>query len=233
MGCAPCCSPVVRRKSARPHLTEFGILVRGVMSALGGKQTLARLRFSHMRDYLTALAAFAALPAPAHAQSGLERGFSGALRGCEEWVLDPASWADGTGPVVKAVGLGDQMGLVDRVEEVNLPPQQLRKANHYWRINSTQGAGYVLVVSDQLPMCHITGGGNTDLEPAVEAVIASPEFGARWERITDRSKADMASTEFRNRQDPRFSIVISRAKPPGQRLDRVQVLATATYNTDK
>lgn len=125
------------------------------------------------------------------------------------------------------------MGLVDRVEEVNLPPQQLRRANHYWRINSTQGAGYILVVSDQLPMCHITGGGNTNLEPAVEAVLASPQFGARWERVTDMSKADMASTEYRNREDRRLSIVISRAKQPRERLDRVQVLATATYSTDK
>jgi len=203
------------------------------MSGLGGKLTLAQLRFSSMRYYLIALAAFAAFPASAQAQPSLERGFAGALRGCEEWVLNPASWADGTAPFVKAVGLGDQMGLVDRVEEVNLPPQQLRKANHYWRINSTQGAGYVLVVSDQLPMCHITGGGNTDLEPVVETVLASPEFGARWERVTDMPKADMASSEYRNREDPRLSIVISRAKQPGQRLDRVQVLATATYNTDK
>jgi hypothetical protein len=204
-----------------------------LVSAMGGKQTLARVRFSRMRYYLTALAAFAALPAPAQARSSLETGFAGALRGCEEWVLNPASWVHGTGPFVKAVGLGAQMGLVDKVEEVNLPPQQLRKANHYWRINSTPGAGYVLVVSDELPMCHVTGGGNTDLEPAVEAVLTSPEFTARWERVTDMSKADMASTQYRNREDPRLSIVISRAREPGQRLDRVQVLATAIYNTHK
>jgi hypothetical protein len=43
----------------------------------------------------------------------------------------------------------------------------------------------------------------------------------------------MASSQFRSREDPRFSIVISRAKKPGQRLDRVQVLATATFNTAK
>ncbi|MDQ3045157.1 MAG: hypothetical protein M3R06_08420, partial [Chloroflexota bacterium] len=70
-------------------------------------------------------------------------------------MLNPASWADGLGPFVTAVGLGDQMGLVAKVEEVNLPPKQLRRGNRYWRINSTQGAGYVLVVSDQLPMCHV------------------------------------------------------------------------------
>jgi len=99
--------------------------------SFGWKADIGAATLHRMRYYLIALAAFAALPAPALAQASLERGFSGALRGCEEWVLDPGSWADGTGPFVKAVGLGEQMGLVDRVEEVNLPPQELRKANHY------------------------------------------------------------------------------------------------------
>jgi hypothetical protein len=125
------------------------------------------------------------------------------------------------------------MGLVESVNEANLPPEQLRQGNHYWRINSTEGAGYVLVVSDQLPMCHITGGGNADLKPAVEAVLASAAFGARWEQLKDVSKGDMASTQFRSREDPRLSIVISRAKRAGERLDRVQVIATATYDTAK
>lgn len=186
-----------------------------------------------MRSVLIALATFAPFSAPAQAQSDLERGFAGAVRGCEEWVLNPASWTDGTGPFIKAVGLGSQMGLVDRVDEVNLPPEQLRQANHYWRINSTQSAGYVLVVSDQVPMCHITGGGNVDLEPVVEAVLTTADFAKRWEQVKDVSKGDMASTQFRNREDPRLSIVISRAKRAGERPDRVQVLATATYDTGK
>jgi hypothetical protein len=198
---------------------------------MGGKLPLASLVFTGMRRTLIALAVLAASPASAQVQPNLERGFAGALRGCEEWVLDPASWADGTGPFLKAVGLGDQMGLVESVNDANLPPEQLRRGNHYWRINSTDGAGYVLVVSDQLPMCHITGGGNADLEPAVEAVLASADFSGRWEQVNDASRGDMASTQFRSREDPRFSIVISRAKRPGERLDRVQVIATATYDT--
>ena len=104
--------------------------------------------------------------------------------------------------------------------------------NHYWRINSTQEAGYVLVVSDQLPMCHITGGGNADLQPAVEAVIASGPFRKRWEQLSNGSKGDMVTTIFRNRDDPALSIAISRATQPKQRRDRVQVLATATYKTN-
>ncbi|HET9336636.1 MAG TPA: hypothetical protein VFO12_09550 [Sphingomicrobium sp.] len=184
-----------------------------------------------MRNILALVAASAAFATPVQAQPNLEKGFAGALRGCEEWVLNPASWADGIGPFVKAVGLGDQMGLVENVEEVNLPPQHLRGANHYWRINSTQDAGYILVVSDRLPMCHITGGGGTDLQPIVEGVLLSPEFQRRWEQLQSNSSDDMVSTIFRNRQEPKLSIAISRARLPGQRLDRVQLLATATYQT--
>lgn len=171
------------------------------------------------------------LATPVQAQSALEEGFAGALRGCEEWVLNPASWIDGAGPFVSAVGLGDMMGLVQSVEEAALPAEPLRRGNHYWRINSTEGAGFILVVSDQLPMCHITGGGDTDLQPAVEAVLASSDFRNRWKPIEDSSTGDMASTVFQNRDVRLFSIVISRAKKPGERLDRVQLLATAIYET--
>src|SRR5690606_5009426 len=113
------------------------------------------------------------LAAPASANTELEKGFAGALRGCEEWVLNPASWDQGVEPFLSAVGLGDKMGPVESVNEASLPPPQWRVANHYWRINSTADAGYILVVSDQLPICHITGGGGSDLQPVVEAILAS------------------------------------------------------------
>jgi len=180
-----------------------------------------------MRIALVAVAMVTAAPLSAHSE--LEEGFAGALRGCEEWVLNPASWAEGLDPFVSAVGLGDKMGLVETVNAAALPPREMRAANHYWRINSTADAGYILVVSDQLPMCHITGGGGSDLQPVVQAVLASNDFQLRWEKVKDNSTGEMLTTEYRSREEPAFSVFISRAKEPGQRLDRVQVLATATY----
>lgn len=179
------------------------------------------------------MAAGFATATSANAQSALENGFSGAVRGCEEWILNPASWTEGVDPFITAVGLGGQMGLVDSVNEVSLPPPNLRVANHYWRINSTEDAGYVLVVSDQLPMCHITGGGNSDLQPVIESVLANENFRSRWDKVSDSSRDDMASTTYRNRIEPSFTMIISRAKQPGERLDRVQVLATGTMNLGK
>jgi hypothetical protein len=61
--------------------------------------------------------------------------------------------------------------------------------------------------------------------------LASTDFNSRWERVKDQSVSDMASTTFRSREEPKLEIVISRAKKPGERLDRVQVLATAVYQT--
>jgi hypothetical protein len=170
-----------------------------------------------------------AIPGPASAQSDLENGLEGALRGCEQWVLEPATWADGLDKFAAKLGLGDKAGWVQSVDEHALPPKELRVANHYFRIDSTANAGYILVVSDRVPFCHITGGGGTDLEPTVEAVLASSDFKSHWEEVKDQSLPDMASTLFRSREDPKFEIVISRAKKPGERLDRVQVLATAIY----
>ena len=182
-----------------------------------------------MRYFILAFVSL--MSAPAYAQSDLEEGLIGALKGCETWILDPASWTGGTEPFTQAVGLGTKMGLVGSVDAVNLPPAALRRANHFWRINATDGAGYILVVSDQLPMCHITGGGNADLQPAVEAVLALPAFGGRWERLSHSVKGEMASTTFRNREEPALTIQISRAATAGGRLDRVQLIATATFKT--
>jgi hypothetical protein len=182
-----------------------------------------------MQHAFSFIVAALAIAAPAQAQSEVEKGFDGALRGCEEWILNPASWVKGTGPFIASVGLGNKMGLVETVAEVSLPPKELRRANHYWRINSTEGAGYVLVVSDQLPMCHITGGGDTDLQPAVEAVISSENFRKRWQQVSSGSKGDMMTSVFQSREEAAFSIQISREKQPNQQLDRVQVVATATY----
>lgn len=169
----------------------------------------------------------------ANAQSDLAKGFAGALRGCEEWVLDPGSWADSTAPFVSAVNLGAQMSRVETVNEAALPPPDLRVGNHYWRINSTDGAGYILVVSDRLPMCHITGGGNRDLQPIVKDELASTGFQSRWEKMHQNRHNDMVSTKYRNLIDPSFTMIVSYAQKPGQSLDRVQVLATATFDTGR
>lgn len=185
-----------------------------------------------MKRTLSAGILLLALAAPAQAQeaqppSALEDGFAGALRGCEAWILTPELWVDGFGPFIEAVGLGDIMGEVTDAPLPALPPEEYRLANHYWRINSTTQAGYFLVVSDQLPMCHITGGGGTDFQPVVEAVLVSDEFLAHWQVVGDNSDEDMASTLYSNIEEPALTLLVSRSTTAGQRQDRAQIVATA------
>jgi len=166
------------------------------------------------------------------APTELENGFEGALRGCEQWILDPASWANDPGTFAERLGLGNKAGWVNSVDEAALPPQNLRVANHYLRINATIDAGFIIVVSDRIPFCHITGGGGSDMQPVVEAVLASDAFLSRWQKLDDQLQGEMASSIYQNRAAPHFSIIISRAQMPDQRRDRVQVVATALYELD-
>ena len=176
---------------------------------------------------LASVAMATALPAHANDKSELAKGFDGALRGCEEWILNPASWVEGLQPFIATVGLGSQMGRVSSVAPANLPAREFQRGNQYWRINSTQSAGYVLVVSDQLPMCHITGGGNADLQPIVTETLASADFSERWQLVSQSDRGDMQSSLYRNTNEPSLTMVVSHAKEAGGPTDRVQVIATA------
>lgn len=169
---------------------------------------------------------------PVHAEAPLEKGFAGALLGCEEWVLNPASWANGVAPFVTTVGLGEKMEQVAQIDEILLPPPSLRAANRYWRINSTPEASFVLVVSEDLPMCHITGGGAVDLQPAAESVLGAQAFADRWEAIGSETSGEALTTAFRHRKQPALLLLVTHATTAGQPLDRVQVIATASYIPD-
>ena len=89
----------------------------------------------------------------------------------------------------------------------------------------------MLVVSDRLPMCHITGSGDVDMQPAVSALLTSTGFKSRWAALGSGAADDMMTSRFRNVEEPNFIVTISRAQRTGERLDRIQVLATATFST--
>lgn len=159
-------------------------------------------------------------------------GFDGTLLACESWVLDPTSWSGGQGiaPLVELTGLGDKIYPVPGVIDAALPPEEFRTANHYFRVDATRGEGFYLVVSDRLPMCHITGGGVNAMDLAVEQVLASPAFLHRWEEVANATDGGMVSTHYRHRLVPEMEIVISRQQGTGHATDLVQVIATAQYD---
>jgi hypothetical protein len=163
--------------------------------------------------------------------AALAAGFDGTLLACESWVLDPTSWSgpEGLAPLVELSGLGGRINPVPGVIDAALPPEEFRHANHYFRIDATRGEGFFLVVSDRLPMCHITGGGVNAMQPVVEQVLGSTPFLARWELVEVEDDGSMASTFYRHRLVPQMELVVSRPALPGQPADLVQVIATARY----
>lgn len=182
---------------------------------------------------LAALAQHAPTPQapPAPDPAGLAAGFDGTLLACESWVLDPSSWSGGEGiaPLVELTGLGQRIYPVPGVIDAALPPEEFRRANHYFRVDATHGEGFYLVVSDQLPVCHITGGGVNAMGEVVDTVLASPAFVHRWEEL-DRTQEDgVISVHYRHRLVPQMEMVVSR-KQNGTINDLVQVVATAQYD---
>lgn len=181
------------------------------------------------------MAAWTILAAAIASVSGtgdLDRGLAGAFAGCESWVLEPATWAENPAGLPSHLDLSNTAGWVTSLDESQLPPLALRKGLHFLRINSTPTAGFALVVSDQVPICHITGGGASDLQPVIESALASPAFRSRWHESGRQTRHDMVSTMFTNVTEPRFQLVVSRATKANQRQDRVQLVATAIFNVD-
>lgn len=176
-----------------------------------------------------AFASTVSAQAPAGGET-LRQDLEGALRGCEIWILDPSSWLDDPVRFLAAVGLGKGVYETESLPEVLLPPQPFRRPNRYWRIDTGSDDGYALVVSRDIPMCHITGGGEIDFHPAAASVVASPEVVGRWERTGEERHDGIVTTLFRLREEPKLSLVFSRADAPDARRDRVQVLVTATYD---
>lgn len=182
-----------------------------------------------LRHFIAATVAIVAMPLSA--EPPLEEDFEGVLRACDIWLTSPDSWRDGTEPFVTSAGFGDRMEEVQSVPELMLPPENLRVENRYWRISSSPDAGYVLVVSERYPFCHISGGGPEDFQPIVERVLNGNSFLDKWEHAGDRTRDDMVTTAFRNREDSTLAILVSRGTEPGLRRDRVQVIATAIYGS--
>jgi hypothetical protein len=173
----------------------------------------------------------AAAVAAAPAANSPEVGFNTAVSACESWILDPATWADHIDEFPKRAGLADKLQPQNGVPDVALPPQPLRRALHSWRIPVGSG-GFFLTVSDQLPFCHISGGGPDDFKPGTEAGLKGMLAANRWLKTKESRQDDLLSTELVSAKSKKLTMVVTRAASSGQRTDRVQVLATAQFNID-
>ena len=159
----------------------------------------------------------------------MQDGFGTAVAACESWILEPATWADHVNEFPKRAGLAGRLELQNAIPDVALPPPQLRQALHSWRVPVGSG-GFFLTVSDQLPFCHIAGGGPDDFEPGAEAALKSMLAGNRWLKTKDTRQADLLSTELVSSRSKRLTMILTRAASAKLRTDRVQVIATLQYD---
>jgi len=166
-------------------------------------------------------------------QEPVETAFSSVLRGCETWVMNPASWVNGPEPFLAAMDLGPRVTAVATIPEAfRPPPGELRRGNRFWRINATDRAGFALTVSDQRPMCHIVGVGFADFRKATAALLASAAFTASWEPFDAGAKDTGRSLVFRHRTDRKFVLTLSQRTEAQDGAGIIHVIATAAYAPD-
>ena len=172
---------------------------------------------------------------PVRAQDGptrgaIEAGLAGVLRGCETWILDPKSWADGPAPFLAAMRLGDRVSEVASIPDDLKPPQRLRKGNRSFRIDVSDRAGFALTVSTEIPMCHIVGVGFGDFVSATDAVLATEAFGASWARIGEKDEGSSHSVIFRLRRSERLALTLSQPTEDPDTVRTIHLLGTAVYD---
>jgi hypothetical protein len=161
-----------------------------------------------------------------------EQAIQTAVAACEAWILDPKTWADDIARFPQKAGLAGRLQLQKSVPEPLLPPPSLRRALHSWRVPVGSG-GVFLTVSDQVPFCHIAGGGPDDFQPGTESALRAFVSSGQWKKGTDETSADIVSTQLVSNRSKKFTMVVSRAARANSRRDRVQVLATAQYGLEE
>lgn len=174
-------------------------------------------------------AATPSAPGQAEAQAGAAA-VRTALRACDKWLLEPATWAGSSASFVGKAGLdGTGMTRVVTVPDVAMPPPGLRADLRHWRIPAGRGSLFVSV-SETRPFCHLAGGAPYDMQPAVQAMLADPAFDKAWIREREQDRDGLRSGFYRYRADLRLTMGVTRAVAAGGPTDRVQFLATAQYD---
>ncbi|WCT72492.1 hypothetical protein PQ455_12705 [Sphingomonas naphthae] len=187
--------------------------------------------------YAAALAAAsdisdAAVPAPSSDIPESDRtreAVSVAIAACETWLLHPSTWSEGIDRFPARANLAAKgLVAVASVPDAALPPPEARQALHYWRVAAGDG-GVFVVTSDKQPICHATGGGSQDFQPAIEAVLASAIFQLDWVGGGEDVAGDMRSGRYNYRVDRIMEMLVSRATTAQARTDRPQLVLTAQY----
>jgi hypothetical protein len=154
------------------------------------------------------------------------------VQACTSWIAEPVSWAEGVEDFPANTGL-DQSGLfaVNSVPPFALPPPPARQNMHHWQIGKMEEA-YFITASDTVPVCHIVGGGSSDLYLSVERLLGLEGFDRLWKQEESKTRGDMMTRSYSFVVEPDIRMHLSHASDPGGRTDRPQIIATVVYQLE-
>ena len=174
---------------------------------------------------------FGLLANPVKAEtSELQAALSNGLVACQNWVLEPKTWTENDTLFAAKIGLEGKLLPMGGIPSGVLPEGLLTLATNFWRIDGGNGNGVFVVASTTNPVCNVAGGGPSDLQPEVEMLITKISQGQDWKIADSKRQDDMTTTSFKSIADSKSELVVSRASKAGDRTDRVQFLATVTFN---
>ena len=175
--------------------------------------------------------AFGLLSLPAKADtSELQAALSNGLVACQNWVLEPKTWAENDKLFAAKIGLEGKLLPMGGIPSGIFPEGLMASATNFWRIDGGNGNGVFVIASNTNPVCNVAGGGPSDLQPDAERLITKISQGQNWKIADSKRQDDMTTTFFKSIIDPKSELVVSRASKAGDRTDRVQFLATVTFN---
>ena len=175
---------------------------------------------------------FGLLAHPAQAEtSELQVALSSGLAACENWVLEPKTWAENDKLFAAKIGLEGKLLPMGGIPSGILPDGLMASATNFWRIDGGNGNGIFVVASSTNPVCNVAAGGPSDLQPDAEKLIAAINQGKNWKLVDSERQDGMITSFFESMTDSKSGLIVSRASKAGDRTDRVQFLATVTFNT--
>ena len=155
-----------------------------------------------------------------------------AVQACTSWIAEPASWSGSVEDFEETTGL-DKSGLksIAGIPSFALPPPQARRNMHHFHVGDV-AEGYFVTASDTVPVCHIVGGGDSDLFGSVQRFLQEDGYSRLWSRQSEKARGDIKTRTFEFEADEKIQLHLSHAAEAGGRTDRPQIFATIVYQLD-
>lgn len=136
-----------------------------------------------------------------------------ALATCDQWVLYPATWASDARGFPARAGLSAGVEPVASIPDYAAPPIPPGAGLHHWKVIGRGGTAFV-TTSDRLPVCHVAAADGA-WAAGLEAMLASPQFAARWQASGSFGGNGLGSRQFVSTEESGYTMIATRPDTPG------------------